>query len=530
MSRTHVVLRVAILTLFAAAPAGCGQDDGVDESLQPPQPTLDASVLGGTGGTAGGGSGSVIPGAVVRINEVIRRDGAPDLVELLNRSPAAVDLGGWQVTDDPSGAPGKAALPAGTRIEGGALLVLTIDDATVGFGLGGAEAFALSRPDGTPVDSTAWTDGQAPVGASWGRLPDGEGPFQTLFRPTPGASNDAGSTPDAGSSPGADAGATAGDAGAPPDANVTDAATTPPAGDAVAPVTPAGPLVVNEVVADGPDGDWVELFNRGDAPAPLDGLHLTDDPDAEPFAYPLPEGTTLDPGAYLVVPVSGAATGFGLGSDEAVALVDASGAVVDVADWDEGAAPAGSSFGRLPDGSGPFVTLGRPTPGTPNTDAVDPPPPPAEMCGDGRCAGPETATDCPLDCAPETGLVVNEVVAAGQPVDLVELYNGNNEPVTVGGYFVSDDPDAEPERGALPEGLAVPARGYLVLEIDTDTVGFRLGAAESFGLTDPAGRLVDRTTWADGDAPEGGSWARRPDGVGAFHRTEVATPGAPNVD
>ena len=42
---------------------------------------------------------------------------------------------------------------------------------------------------GASVDQTTWADGQALVGTSWGRYPDGTGPFATLATPTEGTAN-----------------------------------------------------------------------------------------------------------------------------------------------------------------------------------------------------------------------------------------------------------------------------------------------------------------------------------------------------
>lgn len=473
--------------------SACGADDAVDSTGEAagggdPSASRDASPVQS-------GDLGVAPGAAPRvvINEVILGDVPGDRVELLNLGPTDVDLGGYFVTDDPAGKPDKAALPPGTVVPAGDRLVLTLTETTVGFGLGGDEAFGLFTPEGALVDQTDWAADQAPEGGAWGRLPDGTGAFQTLATATPGAPNMAGQSVDAGV-PEVDAAAEPADAALPPD---------------LGPPAPTTPVVVNEVAADGPMGDWVELHNPSGADADVSGFFLTDDPLSKPMAYALPAGTVVPAGGYLVVNVSAATTGFGLGSDEALALLAPGGAVVDQADWAEGEAPAGSTYGRLPDGSGPFATLPTPTPGAVNTDAVPPP--------------------CPFDCAPETGLVINEVVAAGEPADAVEFYNGNNLDADLGGYFVSDDPDGAPDRAELPAGTVVPARGYLVLDISDDTVGFRLAAAEAFSLADPQGVIVDETRWADGDSPVDGAWARRPNGVGAFHSTDAATLGMPNA-
>ncbi|MCA9167178.1 MAG: lamin tail domain-containing protein, partial [Planctomycetales bacterium] len=50
--------------------------------------------------------------------------------------------------------------------------------------------------------------------------------------------------------------------------------------------------------------DWIEIYNRGDEPAMLDGWHLTDE-SLLLNKWSFPEGTTVDAGKYLVVFASG---------------------------------------------------------------------------------------------------------------------------------------------------------------------------------------------------------------------------------
>lgn len=123
-------------------------------------------------------------------------------------------------------------------------------------------------------------------------------------------------------------------------------------------------LRINEVAAAGTPEDWVELTNIGDAPLLLDGLFLTDDPTILDKA-PMPTGM-IWPGAFIQLEISDATTGFKLGSDEEFHVVAPSGTVIDSIDWDEGASPAGGSYGRIPDGTGDFVTLPTASPGAPN--------------------------------------------------------------------------------------------------------------------------------------------------------------------
>jgi hypothetical protein len=109
----------------------------------------------------------------------------------------------------------------------------------------------------------------------------------------------------------------------------------------------------------------------GDTPVDLAGWTLVDDAaDRGPAA--LPAGT-LSPGDFLVIvatdeaPADGSAwVPFKLGKDDAVTLAR-SGVATETLDWEDGDAPAGTTWGRLPDGTGAAKTLA-PTPGAPNEE------------------------------------------------------------------------------------------------------------------------------------------------------------------
>ena len=69
---------------------------------------------------------------------------------------------------------------------------------------------------------------------------------------------------------------------------------------------PAGAesIVINEVVStNGEPGDWVEFYNSGDQPVDLSGYIFEDSDGAEKpdHRYPLPEGSVIEPGGYLVL-------------------------------------------------------------------------------------------------------------------------------------------------------------------------------------------------------------------------------------
>jgi len=140
-------------------------------------------------------------------------------------------------------------------------------------------------------------------------------------------------------------------------------------------------VVINEVLASNattladPDtrgfGDWIELYNASSATVDLGGSYLTD-ALSKPTKWRIPDGTTLAPGAFLVVwaddgNTAGAAlhANFKLsGSGEAVGLYSPTGAVIDTVTF--GAQTTDVSYGRSPDGTGAWTFFAAPTPGAPN--------------------------------------------------------------------------------------------------------------------------------------------------------------------
>ena len=201
---------------------------------------------------------------------------------------------------------------------------------------------------------------------------------------------------------------------------------------------PCGPamnlaVAVNEVMADPADGggDWIELYNGHDTmDADLGGWSIANQVDA---THEIPAGTSLAPGGFLLL--DQATLGFGFAADGAAQLVTPYGYVLDAADWADGDAPVGSSWGRLPDGSGPFKTLGAPTPGAPNQEA-------SFECGDGVCNAGETCSSCMTDCGgacslecPPT-LFFSEYVEGASNNKAVELYNNTGAVQDLAAYEV----------------------------------------------------------------------------------------------
>jgi hypothetical protein len=160
--------------------------------------------------------------------------------------------------------------------------------------------------------------------------------------------------------------------------------------------------------------------------------------------------------------------------------------------------------------------------------------------------GDDTADAAPEpDVPPEIDgrLVINEVMAdnaltvqddTGIAADWIELYNPNDRDVSLYGYGVTDDLD-EPHKAVLPDGLAVPAGGYLVLWLDgnpdkgPEHVGLRVAReAGEVALSRPDRSPIDRLRYAEQAVDF--SAARTPDGSDQWTITWHPTPGEANQD
>ncbi len=240
----------------------------------------------------------------VAINEIESSGGVPgDWVELFNYGALPVDVSGFGFKDNDDTRTFK--IPANTIIAPGAYLVL--EEAAFGFGLGASDAARLFDAVGVLVDSYAWTSHAT---TSFGRCPNGTGAQTTMTTVTKGAINDC---------------------------------------------TVPSSVKINEVESNGgTPGDWVELINTGVVPVDVSGFGFKDNDDTRTFK--IPANTIIAPGAYLVLDES--AFVFGLGANDAARLFDLSGNVVDVYTW---TAHATVTYGRCPNGTGPFTQNGTST-------------------------------------------------------------------------------------------------------------------------------------------------------------------------
>ncbi len=135
-------------------------------------------------------------------------------------------------------------------------------------------------------------------------------------------------------------------------------------------------VVINELMASNNAGirdsqgeyeDWIELYNPGEVPIDVGGLYLTDDLD-ESTKWQIPAGTVIEARGHLLIWADkdmadeGLHTPFSLSAGgEDLALFDSDGmTLLDSVSFNEQTPDV--SYGRYPDGTGPWSLLGFPTP------------------------------------------------------------------------------------------------------------------------------------------------------------------------
>ncbi|MFN9115404.1 MAG: lamin tail domain-containing protein, partial [Bacteroidota bacterium] len=127
------------------------------------------------------------------------------------------------------------------------------------------------------------------------------------------------------------------------------------------------------------------------------------------------------------------------------------------------------------------------------------------------------------------GVVINEIMAqnnstitdeAGDYEDWIELYNNNNFPVDLSGYYLTDTVAAL-AKWQIPAGTVIPANDYLIIWADNEALdgplhaSFKLAAeGESVILSNPNLLLVDQINYSLQTVDMG--LARVPNGTGSF--------------
>ena len=126
-------------------------------------------------------------------------------------------------------------------------------------------------------------------------------------------------------------------------------------------------------------------------------------------------------------------------------------------------------------------------------------------------------------------VVLNEVAAAGNPEDWIEITNIGTATADLSGWtFTDEDPT---HIFTFADGVTLAAGAYLAIDRGTMEGQFDFGlggAADSVLLYDETATLIDSTSWElvkPMTDPE--TWSRSPDGTGPFGLGE-ATKGAAN--
>ncbi len=310
----------------------------------------------------------------------------------------------------------------------------------------------------------------------------------------------------------------------------------------------ANPLLISEIMstnkstlqtADQNTPDWIEIRNAGKTPINLDGYCLSDKLK-KPNAWKFPS-VVIEPGEYLVVYASGLEAteqsdaakeihaDFRLNSDgDEVIFSSPTGQVL--ARLVIPALPADISYGLLDSASSatePYYYFGEPTPGSANGP-------------DGKST-PEEATP-----HPQFDLVINEYMtqnlswkdADGDLPDWIEICNTGTEPISLLGFWLSDDAD-QPDQWKFPDVTIGPGSFLVVWLSGKDKAydpavpnslqaSFKLGMDDSeLLLCDSKGRLVIRQKIES--LPPNVSQGRKNGDLTTWLYYPKATPGQPNT-
>jgi hypothetical protein len=179
---------------------------------------------------------------------------------------------------------------------------------------------------------------------------------------------------------------------------------------------------------------------------------------------------------------------------------------------------ADHSWGRISDGSSSSMDFSVPTPTVTNQLFV---------------IQPQNIVINELLTANQNGIIDN----AGELEDWIEVYNPNNFPVNLSGYYFSDDPEVRNKwvvSSSFPDSVTVPANGWLLFWADADVeqgvlhADFRLSNnGEYLSLASPDGyTLADEIQW-NYIAPDT-SLGRLTDGADEWVLFVVSTPDASN--
>lgn len=213
-------------------------------------------------------------------------------------------------------------------------------------------------------------------------------------------------------------------------------------------------LKINEVESNGDTTDWIELYNPTGSAINMAGSILADNDNTHAF----PLSGTIAAGGYAVFDVSVGTGNFGLGAPDSARLFDGASTAATLVDSTSWTTHAGTTWGRLPNGSGSFGVTGASTRGAANV--------PPGLIGD------------------ITGVVINEVETDADAVngDWVELYNPTGSAIDISKAIITDSDTGHVF--TVPASTTLLADGYIAYQVD-GVGGFGLGSADEVNLYQP---------------------------------------------
>ncbi len=276
---------------------------------------------------------------------------------------------------------------------------------------------------------------------------------------------------------------------------------------------------------------WVELHNLGPGPLSTAGFYLSDDP-ANPTKWALPVRTLAD-GAFLVLWLDGgtsegethASFRLAAGGGATYLYSSATGTQTPIDSVRYGALASGQSYARTGYYGSQWSVTASPTSGAANVI---------------------TAAATPALAAGTGQLLINEFMAdndgafpdpdePGAYEDWFEVFNPGSAAVDMSGMYISDSL-SNPTKWKVPDGVTVPARGYLVFIADGDTTqgsrhtSWSLSAdGESISIYQTDGKtLIDSVSF--GPQRTDVAFGRTSDGASTWSLFSPATPGAANAN
>ncbi len=486
-------------------------------------------------GASEASKGIVISEVVSSNRESYRHDlyGSPDWIELHNESDHPIDLSLWSITDNVKNTEKAFTLPEIVLPADGYLLLLATKQ--------------------EKTDTFTW-DGKSPICLGFSLKSAGEdlvlinGNLQTVYElAVPALNRDISYARRENGTYGYC------DAPTPGTANTTAITDTQPEPKEPEQPVPAEGVEISEVSARNTvlscggclKCDWIELHNTTGTNISLEGFTLCDKPSDYDDAN---LSGILPANGYLIVYCcekdcetkdQHVCVDFGISkSGETLLLFDPNGFEIDKVEVPE-TPYKDVTYARR--SSGTFGWCETPTPGEANmAEITDEPPYRPDETTEPQKSDPNTETVDPTENATRpTGLRISEALAnnaysitdsTGERTDWVELFNTTDQPITLSGWYLSDNPK-NLMKWALPENMAINSRSYLVIFLSgkTDVTGelhasFSLGTGETLFLYNSETGELDWVTIPE--LPENVSVGLNDSNEQVYYR--YPTPGEPN--